>query len=246
MDCRVIWREDGAARLAPGNDDTRSRSRGAWVPELWLRRRTKIDSPPATRGRRSAERRMPTMCRASQTSARELAQLICCTAARHIGARPPSGASTAALAGTPIPAQLQAMLPGTRNQAGVTRSILSQFSCSTPRLGRSTEGNDARSRSAARRNPLSKKFIIFFKILSDVERLASIPGNIIGSIGGRTGGSADWNARRAPCRHQMSETERDASPSLTAFAWTDQDVPYNLNFCSSLRRGVLASSRSLS
>jgi hypothetical protein len=29
-------------------------------------------------------------------------------------ARSPSGASTAALAGTPIPAQLQAMLPGTR------------------------------------------------------------------------------------------------------------------------------------
>jgi hypothetical protein len=47
-------------------------------------------------------------------------------------------------------------------------------------------------------------------------------------------------------RHQMSGTERDASPSLTAFAWTDQDAPYNLNFCSSLRRGFLASSRSLS
>ena len=72
------------------------------------------DSPPATRGRRSAERRMPTMCRAAQTSVRELAQLICCAAARHIGARPPSGASTAALAGTPIPTQLQAMLPGSR------------------------------------------------------------------------------------------------------------------------------------
>jgi hypothetical protein len=37
------------------------------------------------------------------------------------GARSPSGASTAVLAGTPIPTQLQAMLPGTRNQAGVTR-----------------------------------------------------------------------------------------------------------------------------
>ena len=111
-------------------------------------------SPP--RGRRSAERRMSTMCRASQTSARERAPFVCCAAARHIGARPPSGASTAALAGTPIPAQLQAMLPGIENQAGVTRSILSQFSGSTPRLGRSTEGNDARSRSGAACEPARK------------------------------------------------------------------------------------------
>jgi hypothetical protein len=77
-------------------------------------------------------------------------------AARRIGARPPSGASTAALAGTPIPAQLQAMLPGTRNQAGVTRPVLSQSSDSTSRLGRSTEGNDARSRSGAGCEPARK------------------------------------------------------------------------------------------
>ena len=75
-----------------------------------------------------------------------------CTQSAHssaCGARPPSGASTAALAGIPIPAQLQAMLPGTRNQASVTRLILSQSSDSTSRLGRSTEGNDAQSRSGA-------------------------------------------------------------------------------------------------
>ena len=65
----------------------------------------------------------------------------------------------AALAGTPIPAQLQAMLPGTwtahdpkiarRKPAGVTRPLLSQSSDSTSRLGRSTEGNDAQSRPGA-------------------------------------------------------------------------------------------------
>ena len=71
-------------------------------------------------------------------------------------ARSPSGASTAALAGTPIPAQLQAMLPGTRNQAGVTRLILSQSSDSTSRLGRSTEGNDAQSHSGAGCEPAPK------------------------------------------------------------------------------------------
>ena len=93
------------------------------------------------------------------------------------GARSPSGASTAALAGTPITAQLQAMLPGTwtardperacpgldpgwipvfrkdhaqlKKPAGVTRPILSQSSDSTSRLGRNTEGNDAQSRPGA-------------------------------------------------------------------------------------------------
>ena len=45
--------------------------------------------------------------------------------------------------------QLQAMLPGTWNQAGVTRPILSQSSDSTSRLGRSAEGNDAQSRPGA-------------------------------------------------------------------------------------------------
>src|SRR4029077_764825 len=68
-------------------------------------------------------------------------------AARHIGARPPSGASTAALAGIPIPPQLRAMLPGT--WAGVTRPLLSQSSASTSRLGRGAEGNDAQSRPGA-------------------------------------------------------------------------------------------------
>ena len=125
-----------------------------------------IDSPPATRGRRSAERRMPTIAAqhqqtlpsadASGAAARHADK---CTQSAHssaCGARPPSGASTAALAGTPIPAQLQAMLPGTRNQAGVTRSIWSQSSDSTSRLGRSTEGNDAQSRSGADCEPARK------------------------------------------------------------------------------------------
>jgi hypothetical protein len=77
----------------------------------------KKNSPPAIRGRRSAERRMPTMCRATS------ANVAAC--------------------------QLQAMLPATRNQAGVTRPLLSQSSDSTSRLGRSAEGNDAQNRPGA-------------------------------------------------------------------------------------------------
>jgi hypothetical protein len=44
----------------------------------------------------------------------------------------------------------------TWNQAGVTRPIPSQSSDSTSRLGRSTEGNDARSRSGADCEPARK------------------------------------------------------------------------------------------
>ena len=47
------------------------------------------------------------------------------------------------------PAQLQAMLPGTRILAGVTRRRLSQSREGTSRTGRSTGVNDARSRPGA-------------------------------------------------------------------------------------------------
>src|SRR5580704_13091592 len=102
---------------------------------------------------------MPTMCRATSANVAALLMYrrqVYAVCATHLlrgcapyGARSPSGASTAVLAGTPIPTQLQAMLPGTRNQAGVTRPILSQSSDSTSRLGRDTEGNDAQSRPGA-------------------------------------------------------------------------------------------------
>ena len=65
----------------------------------------------------------------------------------------------AALAGTPVPAQLQAMLPGTwtahdlksrtAKAGGRYPPLLSQSSDSTSRLGRNTEGNDAQSRPGA-------------------------------------------------------------------------------------------------
>jgi hypothetical protein len=131
----------------------------------------------APRGRRSAERRNANHLPRNISKRRRLlrcrrqvhANLRNSSAARLRAiseARSPSGASTAALAGTPIPAQLQAMLPGTRTArdpekwsekdhaqlkqpAGVTRPILSQSSDSTSRLGRSAEGNDAQSRPGA-------------------------------------------------------------------------------------------------
>src|SRR3984893_10145774 len=46
-------------------------------------------------------------------------------------------------------AQLQAMLPGTRGRAGVTRPFLSQSSECTSRTGRSTGVTDAQSRPGA-------------------------------------------------------------------------------------------------
>jgi hypothetical protein len=127
--------------------DKQTRSRYAYAPELCLQPSTKIDSPPAIRGRRSAERRMPTMCRAAQTSVRSL-RISSAARLRAVSGRARLPALRRGSQG-PSLTQLQAMLPATWNQAGVTRPIPSQSSDSTSRLGRSTEGNDARSRSGA-------------------------------------------------------------------------------------------------
>jgi hypothetical protein len=144
LDCFADARND--AQAAPF-------SRRAYAPELCLLPRTK-DRPLHKKGGEAPKGAcQPCAAQHQQTFAPADASDA---AARRIGARPPSGASTAALAGTPIPAQLQAMLPGTRNQAGVTRPVLSQSSDSTSRLGRSTEGNDARSRSGAGCEPARK------------------------------------------------------------------------------------------
>jgi hypothetical protein len=150
------------------------RSRDAGASELCLRPRAKIDSPPAhnprtvasgfrtrimrAEGRRSAERRMPTIGRVSQTgvanlrtaSAARLRAMRGAPAFRRFG-RGSRQATVTSLA------QLQAMLPGTWIEAGVTRPILSQPSDSTSRLGRSTEGLDARSRSGADCEPARKR-----------------------------------------------------------------------------------------
>jgi hypothetical protein len=78
--------------------DKQNRPRDAHAPELCLPPRTEIDSPPA-RGRRSAERRMPAMCRALRTRARTCAPRPLRGCAPLSEARPPSGASAAALVG---------------------------------------------------------------------------------------------------------------------------------------------------
>jgi hypothetical protein len=130
---------------SPAMTHEKSFSRHLLVPEPCRPRPCKSTRP---RQKREAKRRKEQChhCRATPISV---------AASRCLGrgcapfseARPPSGASTAALAGTPVPAQLQAMLPATWNEAGVTRPILSQSSDSTSRLGRNR--NDAQSRSGA-------------------------------------------------------------------------------------------------
>ena len=144
----------------------------------------KKSSPPQKGGEAPKGACQPCAAQHQQTSpladVRRQVYAVCAThllrGCAPYGARSPSGASTAALAGTPIPAQLQAMLPGTwtardpekpapdlirggyrfsersraaKEPAGVTRPILSQSSDSTSRLGRNTEGNDAQSRPGA-------------------------------------------------------------------------------------------------
>jgi hypothetical protein len=125
-----------------------------------------IDSPPAPRGRRSAERRMPTMCRAASANV-----AVCRCVGRGCAPRRQVYAVCAliCLRGAPAfrrfdrgsprdshPDSAPGHASWIENQAGVIRSIASQCSGSTPRLGRSTEGNDAQSRSGAGCEPARK------------------------------------------------------------------------------------------
>jgi len=62
-------------------------------------------------------------------------------------------------------AQLQAMLPGTRVEAGVTRPLLSQSRDSTSRRGLSAAGRDAQSRPVPRQRFYRRICLVFSNIL---------------------------------------------------------------------------------
>jgi hypothetical protein len=62
-------------------------------------------------------------------------------------------------------AQLQAMLPGTRGEAGVTRPLLSQSRDSTSPRGLSAAARDAQSRPAPRLKTYSTRFAKYMNIL---------------------------------------------------------------------------------
>jgi hypothetical protein len=70
-----------------------NRSRGASIrPSFVHHDNAKIDSPLNKRGKRSAERRMPSMSADRRQVNAKFASLICYAAARPFGARPPFGA----------------------------------------------------------------------------------------------------------------------------------------------------------
>ena len=159
MDCRVIWREDGAARArARQRRREKSFSRRLGARALATTTHEKSIRLRQHEGGEAPKGACQPLPRSRQTQvAAELEHLIGCAAARRYRRRARLPALRPRLSPElPSPTQLQAMLPGIENQAGVTRSILSQFSGSTPRLGRSTEGNDARSRSGAACEPARK------------------------------------------------------------------------------------------
>ena len=138
--------------------DKQIRSRGACLRPSFAHHHDASEKQRNEEGRRSAERRMPTIGRVLQmgvanlrtASAARLRAMWGAPAFRRFG-RGSRQATVTSLA------QLQAMLPGTWIEAGVTRPILSQSSDSTSRLGRSTEGLDARSRSGADCEPARKR-----------------------------------------------------------------------------------------
>ena len=133
-----------------------TRSRGAYASEPCLRPRAKLDSPPANKGRRSAERRMPTMCRAAQTSVGSLRHPSAARLRAIVGGAPAFRRFDRGSRRDSHPGSAPGHASWIENQAGVIRSIASQCSGSTPRLGRNTEGNDARSRSGAGCEPARK------------------------------------------------------------------------------------------
>jgi hypothetical protein len=137
MDCRV----------KPGNDDVRDRSRDAYASEPCLPPRAKEIRLRVKR--REAKRRKAHANHLPRNINKRCRLLMAVRGSALFRSALAFRRFTAALAETPIPTQLQAMFPGTWNQAGVTRPLLSQSSDSTSRLGLNTEGPDARSRSGA-------------------------------------------------------------------------------------------------
>ena len=108
------------------------------------------------KGRRSAERRMPTMCRAAQTSVGSLRHPSAARLRAIVGGAPAFRRFDRGSRRDSHPGSAPGHASWIENQAGVIRSIASQCSGSTPRLGRNTEGNDARSRSGAGCEPARK------------------------------------------------------------------------------------------
>ena len=114
----------------------------------------------AKRGRRSAERRMPTIDRACTDKCTQSAPLYSSTRPRANSgrARLPALRRGSRRDSHPCSAPGHASWDvdgarcehhARRKPAGVTRPLLSQSSDSTSRLGRNTEGNDAQSRPGA-------------------------------------------------------------------------------------------------
>jgi hypothetical protein len=155
------------------------------------------------------------MCRAragrrpSQTSARSLrTKPVCATyllrgCALFQGALAFRRFDHGSRQGFDLLTQLQAMLPGIGSEAGVTCLTGTQCSGSTPRLGRSTEGNDARSRSGADCEPARKhRTRSTLRIasgmrpsMSEIPRLVSETGTIVKNRLSK--GDADKSRRRA-------------------------------------------------
>jgi hypothetical protein len=117
---------------------------------------SEVCSPPRIENRfapgtkEGAERRKahPTRCRAASNQRRRRS-MPSGAAARTSGARSPSVALLRLSPGLSTPDSTPGHASWDVVQAGVTRPRLSQSSDSTSRLGRSTEGLDARSRPGA-------------------------------------------------------------------------------------------------
>jgi hypothetical protein len=129
--------------------------------------------------------------------------------ARQSGARSPSGATPRLSPGLSHPGSAPGHASWDSVPAGVTRPPLSQSSGSTPRLGRSTEENDAQSRSGADCKSARK------------HRTRSASESALAKASLDERDSADCNENRDKCQQQsrdIKDSHSNDSPSFLPMA----------------------------
>ena len=139
-------------RFASGTHDPKS---GVRFSDKIMRREEGGGAPKGASNQFRAAPANVAACRCPGAEARHADK---CTQSAHLsvcGARSPFGATPRLSPGLSHPGSAPGHASWDSVRAGITRP-LSQSSGSTPRLGRSTEGNDARSRSGAACEPARK------------------------------------------------------------------------------------------
>jgi hypothetical protein len=192
-----------------------NRSRGAPARPSFANHDAKIDSPPAKEGGGAPKgasnqfRAAPANVAACRCPGAEARHADKCAQSAHLsacGARSPSGATPRLSPGLSHPGSAPGHACWDSVPAGVTRPLLSQSSGSTPHLGRSTEENDAQSRSGADCKSARK------------HRTRSASESALAKASLDERDSADCNENRDKCQQQSRDIKDSHSKSFLPMA----------------------------